>query len=181
MVMHMILAYSAGELRRKTKRQRWDGTIITTSCSSTTTATGMGVGMDGLEATELYHYTAALRELQELIKTTSDDDDGNGRIEAAWTRFEANLDALLSAIFIMIYYGLQSMSSLGHARTHVAGLGSLVATYVRARNKRRTQKASPENEREGHGFSALSSLLLLWILYVDMNQLIALGLSFFSI
>ncbi|KAK7748216.1 hypothetical protein SLS62_008767 [Diatrype stigma] len=163
MVMHMILAYSAGELCRKRKRQQCDSAILTTT-------TGAGGGMDELEAAELHHYTAAIQELHDCIKSTDADREADhGRSEVAWTRFEDNLEAILCALFIMIHYGLQSMSSLGHARTHVAGLASLVAMYLRVR-KKRARRDSPKNERQGqgHGFTALSSLLLLWILYADI-------------
>ena len=176
MVMHMILAYSASDLRRK--RHATDSSSSSSSSPPPPRAPGSSTcndivsnssssSSDDMEV-ELYHYTAALRELQNCITTETD------VTEVAWARFEENLDAILATIFFMIHFGLQCMASLDHAKTHIAGLASLVATYAKIRNKRRKGKGmmgggndSPARPNEHHGFSPLSSLLVLWILYVN--------------
>ncbi len=209
MVMHMMLAYSAGEARRRRRAAEGSGDSPGhTGDASTGSNDGSNIAVvdprgKAEEEVELSHYTAALRELRGYVGATGeggdavpwrvpgkknnnhnnhddddvddDDEDGNG---------EEVFDSMLATIFFMIQYGLQSMASLDLTRTHVAGLTSLVAAYVRfhRRGKRRRQKDlmvntdgsaavgydADDDEDDENGISPLSSLLLLWMLYVGL-------------
>lgn len=135
MVMHMVLAHAASEMRR-----RLVGEI-----------TVHGVSPASIDAAGLYHYTTALRELRDCLGT-----------RGAWS-LDQGLDAVLTTIFFMIHYGMQSLASLDQTRMHVAGLTSLVATYLRG--VRGIHASSPDET----SFSPLSSLVLLWLLYVLLS------------
>ena len=121
--MHMVLAHSAHEICRARSAAGQDE--VAASCN----------------AAGLRHYTTALRELRDCI--------GTGGIWA----FDKGLDGILTTIFFMVHYGLQSMASFDQARMHIAGLTSLVATHLQGVGK--------------VTLSPLSSLVLLWILYVS--------------
>ncbi|KAI0188845.1 hypothetical protein F4808DRAFT_48392 [Astrocystis sublimbata] len=133
MVMHMIMALSALELRQA----------------------GFGIGKDAsisCRSLELYYYTEALRELQDcLSKGVQYSDD-------------ESLDAITATLFFMINYGLSSIDSFAHARTHFAGLKSFLALLQTCPN----HVVGPESAtRERSGLTPLSSQLLVWLLYAD--------------
>ena len=128
--MNMVLAHSAREMRRSHSTAGRDGTAAT--CS----------------AAEFRYYTAALQELRSCIG-----------VAGVWAPGKS-LDVILTTIFFMIHFGLQSLSSLDQVRMHVAGFASLVATYL--------QGASGDSGgSKGIALSPLSSLVLLWIMYVS--------------
>ncbi|KAK6082188.1 hypothetical protein SCUP515_02480 [Seiridium cupressi] len=97
--MHMVLASAASDMHQK-------GMYLGSP------KPGVGSG--------LYHYAAALQDLQRRIKPGQAAGDKD------------NLDAILSTMFLMIHYGLRSSSSVGDAKAHFAGLKSLVTAYFRS-------------------------------------------------
>jgi hypothetical protein len=132
MVMHMILALSASEMCRK-------------GLSTGYKPTSMDV--------ELYHYTAALKQLQDLV----------GKSEI-W-RQGGTLEQIVAAVFLMVYYGLQPNSSPGHAKTHVTGMWSLVDSYIRSSLAAKPNARNDSLTLREAGLSPLSSRLFLWTLY----------------
>lgn len=132
MVMHMILALSAQETGRRE-----------TTAASKSSSTRMGV----------YHYTAALRELQSCIQTVTPGQT-------------TELDAILATMYFMINYGLQSPSLLDHVKTHFNGVRSLLLSLIDTLSKSTSrERRSPITPRD-IGLSPFSSQLILWLLYV---------------
>ncbi|KAI1840126.1 hypothetical protein JX266_013669 [Neoarthrinium moseri] len=137
MVMHMMMALSASEMRRA-----GIGGIDASSCM----------------ALELSHYTAALRGIR-------------GCLVASRTQQDASIDATIAILFFMVNYGGSSTSSLAHARVHLNGLNSFFQSYIAASNQGRVMG------REGptlvllreRGLPPLSSHLVLWLLYLDIE------------
>lgn len=112
-------------------------------------------GSHGVSTTQfaLQNYTAALGELQRYIGT-----------ESAWINQE-RVDAILATIFLMIQFGLQSTTSLDHAKVHVAGLQNLVTSQFLVSNPGKLESQHGLGLARKIGLSPLSSQLLLWILY----------------
>lgn len=91
----------------------------------------------------LYHYTAAIQELHSHIDPRRNVSGGS------------DLDAIISTLFLMIHYGLRSGSSLRHARTHFAGLKSLLKAWL---------ESIRHEDADTHQLSPLSSQLIVWLL-----------------
>ncbi|ETS78336.1 hypothetical protein PFICI_10398 [Pestalotiopsis fici W106-1] len=100
----------------------------------------------------LYHYTAAIQELHNCI---------NPKRTAPSTQ---GLDAVITTLFLMIHYGLRSGSSLLQARTHFVGLKSLLASWLQS-----IYPTDREGTSANQQLSALSSQLLIWLLYSDVG------------
>lgn len=96
----------------------------------------------------LYHYTAAIKELHNHI-------DPQRTVSGV-----SDLDAIISTLFLMIHYGLRSGSSLRHARTHFAGLKSLLAAWL---------ESIRHEDADAYQLSPLSSQLIVWLLYSDVG------------
>ncbi|KAI1490750.1 hypothetical protein F5X96DRAFT_634543 [Biscogniauxia mediterranea] len=130
MIMRMILAISASEMQRR----------------------GLCTTLQGSRQDfGLYHYTAALKELQECVSTVREIRHGGG------------IDEIVATVFLMIQYGLQSASLLSHVKAHFSGIRSLVTSYVRSLN----QPGKKQRRKATISLPPLSSRLLLWILYTD--------------
>ncbi|KAK9777914.1 putative Transcription factor domain-containing protein [Seiridium cardinale] len=95
----------------------------------------------------LYHYAAALQDLQRCIKPGHAADGKD------------NLDAIFSTMFLMIHYGLRPSSSVGDAKAQFAGLKSLVTAYFRSLHRADSMMSTND-------LSPLASQLIVWSMYV---------------
>ncbi|KAI5922424.1 hypothetical protein F4810DRAFT_263659 [Camillea tinctor] len=132
MIMRMMLAISASEMQQR----------------------GLCTALQGSRQDfGLYHYTAALKELQDYVTV--------GEI-----RRDGSIDEVLATIFLMIQYGLQSAPLLSHVKAHFSGIRSLVTSYVGSLN----QSSKKGRSKTSISLPPLSSRLLLWILYTDSTS-----------
>ncbi|KAI0601141.1 hypothetical protein F4775DRAFT_542847 [Biscogniauxia sp. FL1348] len=132
MVMRMILAISASEMQRR----------------------GLCAALQGSrQDLGLYHYTAALKELQDCVAVRE-------------VRRGRGIDEIVATVFLMIQYGLQSTSLLSHVKAHFSGIRSLVTSYVWSLS----QPGKKQRGKATVSLPPLSSRLLLWILYTDATS-----------
>ncbi|KFX88096.1 hypothetical protein V490_07850 [Pseudogymnoascus sp. VKM F-3557] len=116
-------------------------------------------GYSGSEDIGLHHYNLAVRDLSmDLGKEHTDDP-------------KQRLERLLAALLFMVDYETRFGYSRHHLRLHLEGARSLYASYGKSimESERSGTVSTIEEENDGGDshLSLLSSVLLLWISYID--------------